>query len=197
MSVQDWAELTLTVKVPSNVQTVVFDFSFFSSEFNQWWSSAANDAFFVLVTSKGFQGENVAKDKNGLARHHQQRLLPALPRGARPGGAVAGQGGGARSRASASAATPSQSIFGTLAGTGYDGAAVSTNDTAMAVNGSEYIYGGGSGWLTAKFPVVPGETIVMRVIVADTFDGLKDSAVLFDAVRWEQTSETGVGRPNQ
>ena len=88
-----------------------------------------------------------------------------------------------------------QSIFGTLAGTGYDGAAVSTDDTALAVNGSKYVYGGGSGWLTAKFPAVPGETLVMRVIVADTFDGLKDSAVLFDAVRWEPGSESGVGRP--
>jgi hypothetical protein len=45
--------------------------------------------------------------------------------------------------------------------------------------------------------VAPRETIQMRIIVADTFDGLKDSAVLFDALRWEETSESGVGRPAQ
>jgi hypothetical protein len=35
----------------------------------------------------------------------------------------------------------------------------------------------------------------MHINVADAFDGLKDSAVLLDAIRWERTSETGVGRP--
>ena len=196
VSVEDWAELTLTVKVPSNVQTVVFDFSFFSSEFNQWWSSAANDAFFVLVTSKGFQGENVAKDKNGLAVTINSGFFQLCPAAPGPAG-LSQDKSAALVTCVGVGGDPSQSILGTLAGTGYDGAAVSSDDTAMAVSGSKYIYGGGSGWLTAKFPVVPGETIEMRVIVADTFDGLKDSAVLFDALRWEQTSETGVGRPNQ
>ena len=49
------------------MKTVVFDFAFFSSEFNQWWNSAANDAFFVLVTSKELTGQNVARDSHGLA----------------------------------------------------------------------------------------------------------------------------------
>jgi hypothetical protein len=194
VSVQDWAELTLTVKIPSNVQTAVFDFAFLSSEFNQWWNSAANDSFFVLVTSQGFQGQNVAKDKNGLAVTINSGFFQLCP--APPGPA------GLSTDKSAALVTcvgvggdPSQSIFGALDGTGYDGAAVGTNDTALAVDGSEYIYGGGSGWLTAKFPVVPSETLEMRVIIADTFDGLKDSTVLFDALRWEPISESGVGRP--
>ena len=65
------------------------------------------------------------------------------------------------------------------------------------MNGNLYVYGGGSGWLTAKFPVTPGEQIQMRVIIADTFDGLKDSAVLLDDMRWEAASESGTGRPTQ
>ena len=196
VSVQDWAELTLTVKVPSNVQTVVFDFAFFSSEFNQWWNSAANDSFFVLVTSQGFQGQNVAKDKNGLAITINSGFFQLCP--APPGPAGLTQDNSAALETCVGVGGDmSQSIFGTLAGTGYDGAALGPNDTAVAVDGSEYIYGGGSGWLTTKFPVVPSETIQMRIIVADTFDGLKDSAVLFDALRWEETSESGVGRPAQ
>ena len=67
VNVQDWAELALTVQAPSNVKLVVFDFAFFSSEFSQWWDSAANDAFFVLVTSKELMGQNVAHDSHGLA----------------------------------------------------------------------------------------------------------------------------------
>jgi hypothetical protein len=194
VNVQDWAELTLTVKIPSNVQTAVFDFAFFSTEFNQWWGSAANDAFFVLVTSQGFQGQNVAKDKNGLAVTINSgffQLCPAWP----------GPPGMSQDKAAAlqtcvgPSGDPAQSILGTLTGTGYDGATVGTDDTVLAVNGNKYVYGGGSGWLTAKFPVVPREQIVMRVIVADAFDGLKDSAVLLDALRWEPSSESGVGRP--
>jgi hypothetical protein len=194
VSVQDWAELTLTVRIPSNVETAVFDFAFFSSEFNQWWSSAANDAFFVLVTSKGFQGQNVAKDKNGLAVTINSGFFQLCPAAPGPAGLSADKSA-ALVTCVGTAGDPTQSIFGSLVGTGYDGAAVSTDDTAVAVSGAEYIYGGGSGWLTAKFPVVPSETLQMRVIVADTFDGLKDSAVLFDALRWEPTSESGVGRP--
>ena len=194
VSVQDWAELALTVRIPSNVQTAVFDFAFFSSEFNQWWSSAANDGFFVLVTSQGFQGQNVAKDETGLGVTINSGFFQLCPAPPGPPGLTADKSA-ALATCVGTTGDPSQSIFGVLTGTGYDGAAVSADDTAVAVNGNTYVYGGGSGWLTAKFPVVPRETIVMRVIVADTFDGLKDSAVLFDALRWEPTSETGVGRP--
>ena len=67
ISVQDWAELTLWVQVPTNAASMHFDFTFFSSEFNQWWNSSANDAFFVLVSSKTISGTNVAKDAHGLA----------------------------------------------------------------------------------------------------------------------------------
>jgi hypothetical protein len=193
VNVQDWAELTLTVRIPSNVQTAVFDFAFFSSEFNQWWDSAANDAFFVLVTSKNFQGTNVAKDQNGLAVTVNSGFFQLCPVAPGPAGL---QESAALEPCVGVNGDASQSIFGELAGTSYDGAIDGTNDTVQAVNGDTYIYGGGSGWLTAKFPVVPRETLQMRVIVADTFDGLKDSTVLFDAVRWEEASEDGgVSRP--
>jgi hypothetical protein len=176
------------------VQTAVFDFSFFSSEFNQWWNSAANDSFFVLVTSKGFQGQNVAKDANGLAITINSGFFQLCPAPPGPAGLSADKSAALETCVGV-AGDASQSIFGALAGTGYDGAAVSSNDTAIAVDGSEYIYGGGSGWLTTKFPVVPRETLQMRIIIADTFDGLKDSSVLFDALRWEPISESGVTRP--
>ncbi len=194
VSVQDWAELTLKVRIPSNVQTVVFDFAFFSSEFNQWWQSAANDSFLVLVTSQGIQGQNVAKDATGYAVTINSGFFQLCPAPPGPAGLSADKSA-AITTCVGTGGDPSQSIFGTLAGTGYDGAAVGTDDTVLAVSGAKYVYGGGSGWLTTKFPVVPRETIVMRVIISDTFDGLKDSAVLFDSMRWEPGSETGVGRP--
>lgn len=199
VNVQDWAELALDVKIPSNVQTVDFDFSFFSSEFNQWWDSAANDAFFVLVTSKELQGQNVARDSSGLAVTINSAFFQLCPAPPGPAG-LSMDKAAAIQECVGTAGDSNQMIYGTLGGTGYDGAAVSTNDTAVAQNGSEYVYGGGTGWLTAKFPVTRGETIQMRIVLMDTFDGLKDSALLFDALRWEKAMQMGgVGRtpPNQ
>jgi hypothetical protein len=88
-----------------------------------------------------------------------------------------------------------QGILGTLLGTGYDGAASGPNDTVLAVDGSEYVYGGGSGWLTASFGVTPGEELQLRLVVLDTFDGLKDSVVLIDRLGWDPGPATGVSRP--
>jgi hypothetical protein len=192
VNVQDWAELALTVHVPSNVKSVVFDFAFFSSEFNQWWDSAANDAFFVLVTSKELTGQNVAHDSHGLAVTVNSGYFQLCP--APPGPAMLSEPTAIENCVGMDG-DASQMIFGSLAGSGYDGAAKSTNDTVAAMNGDLYIYGGGSGWLTTSFAVTPGEQIQMRVIIADTFDGLKDSAVLFDNMRWEAASATGTGRP--
>lgn len=192
ISVQDWAELTLWVKVPSNASGMHFDFAFFSSEFNQWWDSSANDAFFALVSSKTISGTNVAKDAHGLAITVNSdffQLCPVYP------GPASLQEPTALQQCVGSSGDAAQDIFGTLLGTGYDGAAVSSNDTVAAVNGDEYIYGGGSGWLTASFGVTPSEELQIRIVLMDTFDGLKDSVILVDALGWDQSAATGVSRP--
>jgi hypothetical protein len=194
VSVQDWAELRLHVRIPSNVQTAAFDFAFYSSEFNQWWDSSANDGFFVLVSSKSLSGQNVARDKNGLAITINSGFFQLCPPPPGPAGLSADKAAALQTCAGVAGA-PAQSIVGTLAGTGYDGAAVGADDTVLSTSGSRYVYGGGSGWLTTKFPVVPQEELDMRIVIADAFDGLKDSAVVLDAIRWERTSETGVVRP--
>ncbi len=56
----------------------------------------------------------------------------------------------------------------------------------QAVDGNYYVYGGGSGWLTATFGVTPSEELQIRIVLMDTFDGLKDSVLLVDAIGWDQ-----------
>ena len=56
---------------------------------------------------------------------------------------------------------------GDLAGTGYEGG-----------------IGGGTGWLTTTSPVTPGETITLKFMIFDESDGILDSVVLIDDVRW-------------
>lgn len=202
LSVQDWAELTLWVQVPSNAKAMQFDFSFFTTEFNQFWSSSLNDAFFVLATSANdptLAGQNVAKGANGLgitvnSGFFEVCTAPPGPDGLSPEKAAAiaqcvGVAGDATKR-----------IFGTLEGTGYDGKSSAPFDgTATSTDGTKkYVYGGGTGWLRATFATKPRDQIQLRFIVHDTFDGLKDSAVLVDAITWQKAEPQGgggVGRP--
>jgi hypothetical protein len=170
-----------------------FDFAFFSSEFNQWWDSAANDAFFALVSNKTYSGTNVATDAHGLAVTINSGFFQLCPASPGPAGisesASLVQCDGLSGSADAG-------ILGTLVGTGYDGAATSTNDTAKAVDGSLYVYGGGSGWLTTAFTVTPKEELQLRIVIMDTFDGLKDSVVLVDNMGWgAEPTGAGVSRP--
>ena len=197
VSVQDWAELTIWVQVPSNANAMHFDFAFFSSEFNQWWNSAVNDAFFVLVSNKTYAGTNVAKDAQGLAVTLNSGFFQLCPAYPGPTGLSQDKAAGLQQCVgmSGSVVDASLGITGALAGTGYDGAAVGTTDTVLSVDGSEYIYGGGSGWLHTTFTVTPKEQFQMRVIVMDTFDGLKDSMVLVDDFGWDAQGAAGVSRP--
>jgi hypothetical protein len=191
VSVQDWAELKLWLKMPSNAKALAFDFAFFSTEFNQFWNASLNDAFFVLVTSKDVMGRNVAVDANNKAMTINSGLFQLCPK--YPGPANL-------SPEKLPALMPcvgvdgDDMVVGSLKGTGYDGAAVG-DGTVMSSTGQLYVYGGGSGWLTSRFTVTPNDSIVVRVIVHDTFDGYKDSAVLVDNFRWEPNPASGVARP--
>lgn len=197
VSVQDWGELSLWIKVPSNAQAVLFDFAFFSSEFNQFWNASLNDAFFALVSSSTFHGDNVAKDGNGLAITVNSGFFQICP--AAPGPAGLSQDKAvALQECVGTSGDAAKGIVGSVAGTGYDGAGSPPGDgTAMSQDGTKkYIYGGGSGWLSAAFPVTPGEELQLRLIILDTFDGLKDSAILLDSMRWSlATAPAGVQRP--
>ena len=197
VSVQDWAELALWVKVPVNAKTMIFDFAFFSAEFNQFWNAALNDAFFVLVSSTQLHGVNIARDANGLAVTVNSGFFQLCPKSPGPAG-LSSDKAAALAHCVGDDGDATQSIVGSIGGTGYDGANSAPYDgTATSTDGTKkYVYGGGSGWLTAKVPVTPGEQLSMRIIVLDTFDGLKDSAVTVDAFRWDPaTSAGGVDRP--
>jgi hypothetical protein len=196
VSVQDWAELRLWIKAPLNAGTLLFDFAFFSSEFNQFWNASLNDAFLVLVSSKSNNGTNVAKDAHGLAVTVNSGFFQLCPTPAPLG--LSQDKAGALTQCAGVDGSSAASIFGSIGGTGYDGATAvtpSTNDTVLSAANQLYVYGGGSGWLSNRVPVVSGEELQMRIILFDTFDGLKDSAILLDAFRWEPGTSSGISRP--
>jgi len=184
-SVQDMQEVRMYIRVPSNAKAMVFDFAFFSSEFNEFWNSSFNDAFFVLVTSKKIAGLNVAKDSKGKALTVNSGFFQLCPK---PGSVTV-----AKPEALSSApcvgttgdATATPPILGTLKGTNFDGAGIGSSDDTVGTT-TKYVYGGGSGWLTTKFEVEPGESMVVRFMVMDTSDGILDSGAIVDNIRWEK-----------
>lgn len=195
VSVQDWAELTLWLKVPSNAQALGLSFAFFSTEFNQFWNASLNDAFFVLGTGKGLEGRNLAVDEKGRAITVNSGFFQLCPPYPGPMGLSAEKLDALKPCVGVSG-DMQKNVYGALMGTGYDGAgAGSTDGTVLSMNGQKYMYGGGTGWLSAHFTVVPGDSIVLRLIIHDTFDGYKDSAVLVDGFRWEPGPAVGIDRP--
>jgi hypothetical protein len=185
IAVTDLTMLTLKIKVPSNAKAMSFDFAFFSTEFNEFWKSAFNDAFFAVVNSKLIKAKNVAKDTKGQGITVNSGFFQLCPNPA-PKGIQMPE---ALVNCVGNAGDPAKSVLGTLAGTNFDGAGVgSTDNTVVSFNpgNKKYVYGGGSGWLTTKFGVEPGETIEIKLFVVDAGDGILDSAVLLDNVQWEK-----------
>jgi hypothetical protein len=193
VSVQDFAELRLWVRVPSNAQSLAFDFAFFSTEFNQFWNASLNDAFMVLAEGKNLYGTNVALDAMKRAVTVNNSLFQLCPPFPGPDG-LSPEKLDALKPCVGTAGDASKNVFGTLEGTGYDGAAVG-DGTVLGTNGKKYVYGAGTGWLRARVNVVPRDTIVLRLILHDTFDGYKDSAVLVDGFQWDPLPAAGVERP--
>lgn len=54
----------------------------------------------------------------------------------------------------------------------------------LSGTGMDTVGGGGSNWITATAPVVPGETITLDLMVFDNGDNIGDSVALIDQFRW-------------
>ncbi len=182
-TVADYQEVRMSIRVPSNAKAMSFDFQFFSTEFNEYWNSPFNDAFFVLVTSKKVKSANVARDSKGLALTVNSGFFQLCPRAPGPSGLAKPD---ALKNCVGVDGDATKSILGTLKGTYFDGAGIGSMDDTVTSGSNKYIYGGGSGWLTTKFEVEPGESMVVRFIVHDTSDGILDSAAIVDNIRWDK-----------
>jgi hypothetical protein len=56
--------------------------------------------------------------------------------------------------------------------------------------------GGATAWLKTTAPIVPGETMVLELMVFDVSDGILDSLSLLDAFDWSiDASAVGTGPP--
>jgi hypothetical protein len=153
--VNDYTELVLKLKVPTNVHSFSFNFQFMSAEYPEYVCTMFNDEFLVLQESKGefTTATNIAFDmqKNPVTINNGFFTV-------------------CENDTSKPQTQHCKQPVSEIAGTGYE-------------TGSPPI-GGATGWLTTTSPVTPGEDVVLHFIVFDEGDGILDSAAVIDNFQW-------------
>jgi len=166
---QDYTELVLSLKAPSNVTSYSFNFQFFSAEYPEYVCTQFNDKFLVLQESPNeFQSPtNIAFDmqmnpitiNNGFfSICTNDTSKPQTQHCTKP--------------------------VTDLAGTGYEDTDGPSIPLPFPIPGADQPIGGSTGWLTTTAPVSPNETVTLHFIIFDEGDGILDSAALIDNFRW-------------
>jgi hypothetical protein len=163
-TVNDYVELKLVLKVPTNVKSFSFNFNFMSAEYPEFVGTEFNDKFLVELDSKAFKG-NISFDKKNNPITVNAGFFDVCD--------TAPICSGSKTN------TCSQPVT-QLNGTGYE----------LPDFGGGAI-GGGTGWLTTKSPVQPGETATLRFIIFDEGDHIYDSVVIVDNFQWEVDAAAG------
>ncbi len=163
-AVQDYTELVVQLKAPTNAQSLSFDFQFFSAEYPEFVCTSYNDEFLVILQSSQSypQPTNVSFDAKMNPITVNSGFFTICKNGSTP--------------QTMNCTQPVTAI----AGSGYD------DD-----DGTGEPMGGSTGWLTTTAPVKPGEDITLRFVIFDEGDGIYDSAALIDHISWGATSVTG------
>lgn len=196
--------LKLRIRVPTNAKSFNVSSFFYSSEYPEWVCSAFNDFFLVLLDSTFVPAAGEAPnptDKN-LAFYDP----PPVGGAVYPVGVNLAFGNtglfqvcvnGPTGCGSGAVAGNTNTCTGItqLLGTGFD---VLNPPSQFPADpgwcGASNRAGGGTGWLTVRGNVKPGETIEIRFVTWDTGDPWYDSLVLLDRFQWQlDASQPGTG----
>jgi hypothetical protein len=169
--------LVLTLRAPNNANAFSFRSAFFSAEYPEFVCSMFNDQLIVLVDTPSPSANPAHKNLmtytlNGQPWHVNAQAAngTGLFNSCKPNGGLSDYCW------DDSVSTQScSSGEGLLKGTGFDSATP-----------SDCNIGGGTGWLTTKGNVVPGEIVQIRIALWDVGDDAVDSLVLLDGFQWLQ-----------
>lgn len=167
----DLAQLRLTLNPPPNAKGIEFNFMFLTVEWPEFLCTSFNDTFYTLYTSQAVNGGQQAN----ISFDAEQRQITVnvgffeaprdwtVPLDNTPFGAT-----------DASASCTSLPVEGCFL-PGY------CNDPNYDLDR----VGSGSGWLVTRAPFEPGEESIDVVFsIHDEGDGIYDSAVILDSLRW-------------
>jgi hypothetical protein len=187
-SANDPIMLKLRIRVPTNAESFAAKMYFFSAEYPEYVCSQYNDFFVALVDS---EADGNPDDKNVAIYDDGNTSWPIgvnLVKVA-DGLFTQCQGGEVGCEANGVPPTDYDGCTGTaeLKGTGFD-----SMDPAVC-EPAQTMIGGGTGWLTLRGNVSPGEIMEIRLAIWDTGGHIFDSLVLLDAWEWSlEAAEPGV-----
>ncbi len=159
----DGIALELEIRVPTNANALNFAFNFISPEFPAYVCQGKNDQFVALLDSEHSAtpaDQNISFDSKGNPLSVDASFLEVCEPGTLRGRTFTCP------RGIQSLQDTGIVLDGTISG------------------GEEYIRGGATSWLNTTAPVVPGETIKLRLAIWDTDDPTLDSIVLLDSFKW-------------
>lgn len=177
-SANDPVMLKLRVRVPTNAKSFSAKMYFFSAEYPEYVCSQYNDFFVALVDSLAVgnpDDKNVAVFDDGKTKWPIGVNLVKVATGlfTQCQGGTVGCKAGVPTSQYAGCKTTAE-----LKGTGFD---LPDADTCAP---GQTIAGGGTGWLTLRGNVAPGEVMEIRFAIWDTGGHIFDSLVLLDAWEW-------------
>ena len=186
-SVHNAMTYTLKLKAPKGAGGFRLHHVFFSQEYDEYVGSNYNDKFYIIVRAGSTNGGkptviNYTKCRDP-AQHHDFVCSPGMqfcnPRQRYCYIAI----NTAASECCWLDGCPNGKAKTNISGTGFSCASAQDQDTAN--NGSS------TGWLTTEWPIEPGEVFEITFHVHDTGDGIYDSAVLLDGLRFVETVTPG------
>ncbi|HEY1814938.1 MAG TPA: choice-of-anchor L domain-containing protein [Kofleriaceae bacterium] len=171
--------VTLTIKVPDNVNSFTLDTNFYSSEFPEYVCTEYND-FFVVLLDSTYSGTPANPADKNLAFYSPDMGATKYPVGVN----LAGTG------------LFTQCVNGTT-GCAEDGGGTITSCTGSdELQGTSFakkdagdcdsdsLEGGATGWLRTSGNVSPGETMKLRIAIWNTSDAGWQSLALVDSFAW-------------
>jgi hypothetical protein len=183
-TVNDYTELKLQLRVPSNAKSFSYRFQYYSSEYPTYRCSAFNDTFLAELTSKAFNGGkegNISFDANNHVVSVDNGFFQVCD--VNDGTASSPNANDPNAPANNCLATPNADTV--MGGTGFS--------PKGDPNGLSSGAGATVELTTQNVPVQPGETITLRYIIFDEGDGIIDSSVLLDNFQWSATPATPGG----
>ncbi len=157
------AALELTIRAPTNANSLAFDSMFYTYEFPEFICDAYNDFFVVLKEPRPelVRDGNILFDAKGNPIGVNSGLLAVCD--------VAAQDPAAAKQFTCEQGTD------LLRGTGYGPGESSCGSTSG---------GASTGWLRTTAPVSRGEVFTIRFAIWDTSDAILDSTALIDNFSW-------------
>ena len=186
----DAVEWRLELRAPSDAKSFSFSYVFFSIEYDDFISSAANDKFYAEIEAASTNdGKPTVINFTACRDQDAYFDFECTPEIASKQGCTQGVKycyiaiNSALSECCWYDGCPDGTADTSIAGTDYECAASELEETSE--------HGSSTGWLSTRWPIGGGEKFTLTFHIHDTLDSTRDSAVILDAFQFHRSFWSG------